>query len=267
MFSGSTHRRDTKSDQRHRSVSLNCSASQPRHLVNRTSTQTGKARCEILSSRRHHSTKASTALLPYLFTMIHSAATFLAILAVASALSRSAVLKPFSEGNAFKVIAGLNNFDASIVKNVVSAACSGGASHVDLACDPSLVRLAKSISSEMPICVSSIKPIDFVAAVAAGADMIEIGNFDGFYEQGLKFTAEDVIAMTIETRSLLPNIPLSVTVPHTLSLSEQVALAIRLEECGADIIQTEGKMGVNPSSMGVQEMIEKAAPTLAAGDI
>ena len=199
-------------------------------------------------------------------TMIHSISTFLAILAVASAVSRSSVMKPFTQGNAFKVIAGLNNFDASIVKNVVSAACAGGASHVDLACDASLVRLAKTISSEMPICVSSIKPTDFVAAVEAGADMIEIGNFDAFYDQGLKFTAEDVIAMTIETRTLLPNIPLSVTVPHTLTLAEQVALAIRLEECGADIIQTEGKMSVSPSSMGVQEMIEKAAPTLAAGE-
>ena len=196
--------------------------------------------------------------------MIHSVSAFLAILAVASALSRSSVMRPFSEGNAFKVISGLKNFDAANVKNVVSAACLGGASHVDLACDASLVRMAKSISLEMPVCVSSIKPIDFVAAVEAGADMIEIGNFDAFYEQGLKFTAEDVIAMTIETRKLLPTIPLSVTVPHTLSLSEQVALAIRLEECGADIIQTEGKMSVRSSSMGVQEMIELAAPTLAS---
>ena len=198
--------------------------------------------------------------------MIHSVSVFLAILATANALSRSSVLKPFSEGNAFKVIAGLNNFDAGIVKNVVSAACTGGASHVDLACDASLVRLAKSISSEMAVCVSSIKPADFVAAVEAGADMIEIGNFDGFYEQGLTFTAEDVIAMTIETRKLLPNIPLSVTVPHTLSLSEQVTLAIALENCGADIIQTEGKMAASTSGMGVQEMIELAAPTLAAGE-
>ena len=197
--------------------------------------------------------------------MIHSVSVFLAIFATASALSRSSVLKPFSEGNAFKVIAGLNNFDASIVKNVVSAACTGGASHVDLACDASLVRLAKSISSEMAVCVSSIKPVDFVAAVEAGADMIELGNFDVFYEQGLTFTAADVIAMTIETRKLLPNIPLSVTVPHTLSLSEQVTLAIALEGCGADIIQTEGKMAASTSGMGVQEMIELAAPTLAAG--
>ena len=198
--------------------------------------------------------------------MIHSVSVFLAIIATASALSRSSVLKPFSEGNAFKVIAGLNNFDASIVKNVVSAACTGGASHVDLACDASLVRLAKSISSEMAVCVSSIKPVDFVAAVEAGADMIELGNFDVFYEQGLTFTAADVIAMTIETRKLLPNIPLSVTVPHTLSLSEQVTLAIALEGCGADIIQTEGKMAASTSGMGVQEMIELAAPTLAAGE-
>jgi Protein of unknown function (DUF561) len=198
--------------------------------------------------------------------MIHSVTVFLAILATANALSRASVLKPFSEGNAFKVIAGLNNFDASIVKNVVSAACTGGASHVDLACDASLVRLAKSISPEMVVCVSSIKPVDFVAAVEAGADMIEIGNFDGFYEQGLKFTAEDVIAMTIETRKLLPIIPLSVTVPHTLSLSEQVTLAIALEGCGADIIQTEGKMAASTVGMGVQEMIELAAPTLAAGE-
>ena len=196
--------------------------------------------------------------------MIHSLSAFLAILAVASALSRSSVMRPFAEGNAFKVISGLKNFDAVNVKSVVSAACEGGASHVDLACDASLVRLAKSISSTMPVCVSSIVPQDFVAAVEAGADMIEIGNFDAFYDQGLKFTAEDVITMTIETRKLLPTIPLSVTVPHTLNLNEQIALAIRLQECGADIIQTEGKMCARSSSMGVQEMIELAAPTIAS---
>lgn len=196
--------------------------------------------------------------------MIHSLSTFLTILAVAGALSRSSVMKPFTEGNAFKVISGLKNFDAVNVKSVVSAACEGGASHVDIACDASLVRLAKSVSSTMPICVSSTVPSDFVAAVEAGADMIEIGNFDAFYDQGLVFSADDVVAMTIETRQLLPTTPLSVTVPHTLNLNEQIALAIRLQECGADIIQTEGKMSARSSSMGVQEMIELAAPTIAS---
>jgi hypothetical protein len=84
--------------------------------------------------------------------MFASIISFSCIVAVASALSlsRTTVLKPFTQGNAFKVISGLKQFDAAVVKNVVSAACLGGASHVDLACDASLVRLAKSISLEMP---------------------------------------------------------------------------------------------------------------------
>ena len=46
----------------------------------------------------------------------------------------------------------------------------------------------------------------------------------------------------------------------------QIALAQRLEECGVDIIQTEGKMSAIPNikNMGIQELIEIAAPTLAA---
>ena len=183
---------------------------------------------------------------------------------IALQMPRAQVLAPFQAGNALKIISGLNNFDVSNVKNVVWAASQGGASHVDIACDAKLVREARAVCN-LPICVSSVKPADFVAAVEAGADMVEIGNYDSFYDQGRTFTAADVVAMTIETRKVLgATIPLSVTIPHTPPLSEQVALAMRLEEVGADIIQTEGKMGVSPASMGVQEMIEKAAPTLAS---
>lgn len=178
-------------------------------------------------------------------------------------LSREQILRPFYEGKAFKVISGIQNFDKELVSNVAWAANEGGASHIDIACDGDLVKTTKAITS-VPVCVSSLKPADFLEAVDAGADMIEIGNFDGFYEQGLKFTAQDVINMTIETRKLLPRIPLSVTIPHTLQLHEQISLAQRLEECGADIIQTEGKISANVNSMGIQELIEIAAPTLAA---
>ncbi|KAJ1434014.1 hypothetical protein B484DRAFT_326465 [Ochromonadaceae sp. CCMP2298] len=180
------------------------------------------------------------------------------------AFSKQEVLAPFQRGNALKVISGLHNFDFDLVKNVAWAAKEGGATHVDIACDAKLVRAVKSLCSSVPICVSSVKPMDFVAAVQAGADMIEIGNFDGFYEQGLDFTAEDVMRMTAETRQLLPTTPLSVTIPHRLSLSEQVALAIRLELAGVDIIQTEGKVGVSPVGKGTDEMKEIAAPTIAA---
>jgi hypothetical protein len=37
--------------------------------------------------------------------------------------------------------------------------------------------------------VSAVEPGLFVAAVAAGADLVEIGNFDSFYPQGIVFGA------------------------------------------------------------------------------
>ena len=59
--------------------------------------------------------------------------------------------------------------------------------------------------------------------------------------------------------------PLSVTVPSTLSLSDAIELAQKLEKAGADIIQTEGKVGARTKgTQDIQESIEIAAPTLAA---
>lgn len=80
------------------------------------------------------------------------------------AFGREAVLKPFAQGNALKIISGLHNFDQGLVKNVAWASNLGGASHIDIACDPVLVKLAKSVAN-IPICVSSVTPVDFVAAV------------------------------------------------------------------------------------------------------
>jgi hypothetical protein len=177
--------------------------------------------------------------------------------------SKTNVLQPFVQRNAFKVISGLKNLNQNVVLDVAWAASSGGASHVDIACDPALVQSVKRICT-IPVCVSAVDPALFVDAVAAGADMVEIGNFDGFYDQGLIFTAEDVIKLTLKTRELLPTVPLSVTIPYHLNLPDQISLAQRLEECGADILQTEGKMGASPVGMGVRELIQLAAPTLAS---
>ncbi|CAM9193365.1 unnamed protein product [Discosporangium mesarthrocarpum] len=174
------------------------------------------------------------------------------------------VLEPFRTGKALKVvISGLNKFDADLVAKVAKATAAGGGTHIDIACDPELVRVAKSISS-VPVCVSAVDPKLFPACVEAGAEMVELGNFDSFYEQGLTFTAKDVLEMTRQTRELLPQTPLSVTVPHTLHLDEQVNLAQDLETLGVDVIQTEGKFSLDPSKGGIQGAIERAAPTLAA---
>ena len=162
-----------------------------------------------------------------------------------------------------KVISGLSNFDAFSVKLVASAARQGGAELLDVACDPALVRLAVEVSG-LPVCVSAVEPSLFPAALEAGATMVEIGNFDSFYPQGRFFDAVEVLELTIKTRDLLPDVVLSVTVPHVLPLDQQAKLALDLVKAGADMIQTEGGTSAKPFSSGHLGLIEKAAPTLAA---
>lgn len=173
------------------------------------------------------------------------------------------LLNAFTRRCALKIISGLHNFDGDRVSAIVRAADRAGATFVDIAADPQLVRLARQFTT-LPICVSAVEPEQFVRAVAAGADLIEIGNFDSFYAQGRRFEAAEVLALTQQTRSLLPTITLSVTVPHILELDQQVQLAEALVHAGADIIQTEGGTSSAPAHSGTLGLIEKAAPTLAA---
>ena len=159
----------------------------------------------------------------------------------------AALQRSLEQRSALKVIAGLMNFDAASVERVARAAGRGGADLIDVACDPALVALAIEASGGVPVCVSSVEPELFSAAVAAGAAMVEIGNYDAFYPH-----------------ALLPEIVLSVTVPHVLPMDEQEQLAIDLVAAGADLIQTEGGTSAKPFSAGHLGLIEKAAPTLAA---
>ena len=178
-------------------------------------------------------------------------------------VSFSPLNQAFQQGRALKIISGLNNFDPERVAAVVRAADKGGATFLDIAADPALVKLARELTT-LPICVSAVEPEKFVVAVEAGADLIEIGNFDSFYAQGRRFEAPEVLDLTRQTRSRLPHITLSVTVPHILPLDQQVQLAEALVEAGADIIQTEGGTSSAPTHAGTLGLIEKAAPTLAA---
>ncbi|MFM7325001.1 MAG: DUF561 domain-containing protein, partial [Nodosilinea sp.] len=176
---------------------------------------------------------------------------------------RSDLQRAFADRTALKIISGLNNFNAHQVLAVARAAAQGGATFIDMAADADLVRLVRAEIS-LPICVSAIDPEVFLAPVAAGADLIEIGNFDAFYAQGREFGAAEVLHLTQQTRFLFPNLTLSVTVPHTLALDEQVTLAEALVRAGADILQTEGGTASQPRHAGTLGLIEKAAPTLAA---
>ena len=162
-----------------------------------------------------------------------------------------------------KVISGLNNFDIQSVNSISEAATLGGADLIDIACKPELVESVIS-SSSLPICVSSVEPKLFVDSVNAGASLIEIGNYDTFYAKGINFSYQKVLQLTKETRDLLPSIPLSVTVPHTMPIDQQVDLAIKLVAEKVDIIQTEGGTSSKPYSSGIQGLFEKSVPTLTA---
>jgi len=179
------------------------------------------------------------------------------------ALLPSSLQAALVERRLLKVIAGLTNFDAAAVERISRAAGQGGADLIDVACDPALVRLAAEVSG-LPICVSAVDPELFPAAVAAGAALVEIGNYDAFYPLGRIFDAAEVLELTRRTRALLPEVVLSVTVPHVLPLDQQEQLAVDLVAAGADLIQTEGGTSAKPFSAGTLGLIEKAAPTLAA---
>ena len=176
----------------------------------------------------------------------------------------AALQHSLEQRSTLKVIAGLMNFDAASVERVARAAGHGGADLIDVACDAELVKLAIEAASGVPVCVSSVEPEQFPAAVSAGAVMVEIGNYDAFYPQGRIFGADEVLELTRRTRALLPDLVLSVTVPHVLPMDQQEQLAVDLVAAGADLIQTEGGTSAKPFSAGSLGLIEKAAPTLAA---
>ena len=171
--------------------------------------------------------------------------------------------KSIQNRSLLKVIAGLNNFNSESVFRISKAAGLGGADLLDIACEPKLVELAAEVSN-IPVCVSSVEPKLFPQAVKAGASIIEIGNFDSFYAEGRFFSADEVLSLAVESRSLLPEVVLSVTVPHVLPLDGQAQLALELVKSGVDLIQTEGGTSSHPVSPGTLGLIEKASPTLAA---
>lgn len=184
-------------------------------------------------------------------------------------MTRSSSLPPtlrdaITSRRLLKVIAGLTNVDPVSVLKISRAAAAGGADLVDIACEPALVHAVAEACPQLPICVSAVDPDLFPAAVAAGAAMVEIGNFDAFYPQGRIFGAAEVLELTRRTRELLPQVLLSVTVPHVLPLDQQEQLALDLQAAGADWIQTEGGTSATPQASGTLGLIEKAAPTLAA---
>lgn len=176
--------------------------------------------------------------------------------------------KHLSEKRAVKVIAGIDNFDIENVKKVVASATQAGASAIDLCADEDIYMAVRAMT-ELPLFVSSIIPQELAQAVKYGADAIELGNFDALYRKGLRMGANEVLGLAKQTLTLISEIKtqqevfFSVTVPGHISISEQIELAINLEEIGVDLIQTEGAAIANAQSEGARGLIETAQVSIA----
>jgi len=146
--------------------------------------------------------------------------------------------KSFASRKVIKLITGIDNLDISSIYKMVRAAELSGVTYVDIAANTKVVQLLKSNSS-LPICVSSISPVELYNCAVAGADLVELGNFDFCYRQGIYLTSLEILTLAKEVLSLVGDIDVCVTIPYYIPLHQQIKLSQDLEFLGVNILQTE----------------------------
>nr|QCI07808.1 hypothetical protein [Pleonosporium borreri] len=173
----------------------------------------------------------------------------------------------FSLKNVIKIILGLNNKDINNIIQTAKAAELISVTYLDIIANPKVVALLKSMIN-LPVCVSSIDPLELYNCILMGADIVELGNFDIFYGNDIIFSAKEILELAIETRRLIPNNDICITIPHHLSLSKQINLAKHLSDLSINIIQTEGysskrKIGININD-NISYATNKASSSLSS---
>nr|YP_010925902.1 putative tryptophan synthase alpha subunit [Neoporphyra seriata]WKD84134.1 putative tryptophan synthase alpha subunit [Neoporphyra seriata] len=175
----------------------------------------------------------------------------------------SSIAADFTDKLAVKIITGLNNFDIEQVMKMTQAAEIAKATYMDIAANMSIINELQS-SSTIPICVSGISATKLVQCQQAGVQILEIGNYDTFYEQGRLFSHKEIMEISQDIRNLLPDTTLCVTIPHMLCIEEQIKLTHNLKDIGVDIIQTEGKSTSFSKNSDLSGVIQKAASTCSS---
>lgn len=162
--------------------------------------------------------------------------------------NKEKVLNAIENKNLVKVISGIRNYNNSKVLDVVMAADRGDATAVDICDDLEIIKSVREIT-DMPIFVSSIDAEKLIAAQEAGVEVLEVGNFEGFYLDGREFSKEEVLEITKKVKeNLKEGVLLSSTIPGNLSIADQIELAKEFVALGVDIIQSEGYSIKTPST-------------------
>ena len=147
----------------------------------------------------------------------------------------------FTTKQVVKIISGIDNTNFNVILKYIKTCEMSNATYIDITANPNIVSIVKRLT-DLPICISSISIKALYDCVQAGADIIEIGNFDSFYNEGIILSSTQILDMATQIRTLFPCIDICVTIPHILTLEQQVILALQLETIGVNIIQTEGKL-------------------------
>nr|YP_010338090.1 hypothetical protein MW556_pgp132 [Erythrolobus coxiae]UNJ17675.1 hypothetical protein [Erythrolobus coxiae] len=163
--------------------------------------------------------------------------------------------------DALKVISGLNNFNLDSVLTLTEAANIGGATYIDMCADSKIISAVKR-NTALPVCVSLTSYHSVEEALSAGADFIEIGNFDTLYHRGIQFSDNDIFEMAFQIKTNYPKVILCVTLPYILTISQQIDLVKRLESINVDLVQTEGAQANIHKTNGISSNLFKAASTL-----
>nr|YP_010619621.1 hypothetical protein PN023_pgp143 [Tayloriella tenebrosa]WAX03634.1 hypothetical protein [Tayloriella tenebrosa] len=154
-------------------------------------------------------------------------------------LSNIQLHNSFQAKNVIKVITGIQNTNMYQIAQIAKAADLAKASYLDVSANTKIVKFLKSFSS-LPLCISSIDPIDIYNCISAGADLVEVGNYDILYDKGMYITFDQLINLIKEIKYLVGDFNLCVTIPYYFDLNEQIRLAQLLEYLGVNILQTEG---------------------------
>jgi 3-keto-L-gulonate-6-phosphate decarboxylase len=172
------------------------------------------------------------------------------------------IIKLLDENRLLKVISGITNYDLNKVRKIVHSAQIAGADLVDICDDENIIKEMKNCF-DINLCVSSIDINKLKNADLLGVAMIELGNYEALHDQGIFYSAQEVLQMAKEIMAFNPKALVSITVPGHLEVKDQVELAEKLELLGVDLIQTEGASLVDTKAAAALGQIEKVKLTLA----
>ncbi|MEB3245199.1 MAG: DUF561 domain-containing protein [Vampirovibrionales bacterium] len=170
-----------------------------------------------------------------------------------------------AERQLLKGIAGIAETRWPVIETVIEAANQAGQPMaIDITAEPAIVKSARA-RTHLPLFASAVTAEALVQAALAGADALELGNYDALYEAGEFIDAVDVLTASRELLFQLKRLGLygrvltCVTIPGHLALDSQVNLALALEAMGVDMLQSEGAV----RQLTADADMPKAAPLTA----